>query len=178
MKSFIKLLILLLVAAAIAFGAWKIIETTLFNDDDVELPQQSELRQPPPAPVPPPKQEDPYQNAQGEDASNDSAPVTLTCIDASKIIAELYDMRVNGKTQDEANEAVSNNTAIPDERVSSFIEFVELLWSTPKEKIVEKNRFIKDFTANCDKLAQAASSAPAAPAAPETPAKPEAPAAQ
>lgn len=174
MKSFIKLLILLLIAAAIAFGAWKMIETTIFNDDDVDPPLQSELRQPPPAPAPPQKQEDPYQNAQGEDASNDSAPVTLTCTDASKIIGELYDMRVNGKTQDEANEAVSNNAAIPDERVSSFIEFVELLWSTPKDKITEKNRFIRDFTANCEKLEQAAPSAPASPAAPATPAKPAA----
>ena len=161
MKSFIKLLILLLVAAAIAFGAWKIIETTLFNEDDVEPPQQSELRAPPPAPVPPPKPEDPYQNAQGDDSSNDSAPATLTCTDASKIIAQLYDMRVDGKTQDEANEAVSNNTAIPDERVSSFIEFVQLLWSTPQDKIAEKDRFIKDFTANCEKLAQGASPATA-----------------
>lgn len=168
MKSFIKLLILLLVAAAIAFGAWKIIETTIFNDDDVEPAQQSELHQPPPAPAPPQKQEDPYQNAQGDDASSDSAPATLTCTDASKIIAELYNMRVNGKTQDEANEAVSNNESIPDQRVSSFIEFVELLWSTPKDKIAEKNRFIKDFTANCEKLERAApatSTAPAKPAA-------------
>ncbi len=153
MKSFIKLLILLVVAAAIAFGAWKILETTLFNDDDVEPPQQTELHQPPPQPAPP-KQEDPYQNAQGDDASSDTAPVTLTCTDASKIIGSLYDMRVDGKTQEEANEAVSNNDAIPDERVSSFIEFVNLLWSTPKEKIADKARFIKDFTANCEKLTQ------------------------
>lgn len=54
-------------------------------------------------------------------------------------------MRINGKTQDEANEAVSNNTAIPDERVSSFIEFVELLWSTPKEKIAEKKPLHQGF---------------------------------
>lgn len=154
MKSFIKLLILLVVAAAIAFGAWKIIETTLFNDDDVEPPQQAELHQPPPQPAPPPKQDDPYQNAQGEDASNENAPITLTCTDASKIIGTLYDMRVDGKTQDEANEAVSNNDAIPDERVSSFIEFVNLLWSTPKDKIADKSRFIKEFTANCEKLTQ------------------------
>jgi len=154
MKSFIKLLILLAVAAAIAFGAWKIIETTLFNDDDVEPPQQSELHQPPPQPAPPPKQEDPYQNAQGDDASNDSAPSTLTCGDASKIIGSLYDMRVNGKTQEEANEAVTNNDSIPDERVSSFIEFVESLWSAPKAKITDKARFIKEFSANCEKLTQ------------------------
>ncbi|MGO1767342.1 MAG: hypothetical protein ACTH1W_08710 [Advenella sp.] len=162
------MLILLLVAAAIAFGAWKIIETTLFNDDDVEPPQQSELRAPPPAPAPPPKPEDPYQNAQGEDSSNDSAPVTLTCDDASKIIADLYDMRVNGKSQDEANEVVSNNAAIPDERVSSFIEFVDLLWSTSPDKIAEKDRFIKDFTANCEKLAESPSPSPAAAAQPAT----------
>ncbi len=165
MKSFIKLLILLAVAAAIAFGAWKIVETTLFNDDDVEPPQQTELNQPPPQPAPP-KQEDPYQNAQGDDASTDSAPATLTCADASKIIGSLYDMRVQGKTQEEANEAVSNNDSIPDERVSSFIEFVNLLWTTPKEKIADKSRFIKDFSANCEKLSQdtpaAGAQAPAA----------------
>jgi len=165
MKSFIKLLILLLVAAAIAFGAWKIIETTIFNDDDVETPQQSDLHQPPPQPTPPQKPEDPYQNAQGDDASSDSAPDTLTCTDAGKIIGTLYDMRVNGKTQDEANDAVSNNASIPDERVSSFIEFVGLLWSTPKDKIAEKGRFIKDFTANCEKLERTAPATPAAPAA-------------
>lgn len=167
MKSFIKLLILLVVAAAIAFGAWKILETTLFNDDDVEPPQQTELHQPPPPQPAPPKQEDPYQNAQGDDASSDAAPITLTCTDASKIIGSLYDMRVNGKTQEEANEAVSNNDIIPDERVSSFIEFVNQLWSTPKEKITDKARFIKNFTANCEKLTQdapapAGSQAPAA----------------
>ncbi len=174
MKSFIKLLILLLVAAAIAFGAWKIIETTIFNDDDVETPQQSDLHQPPPQPAPPQKQEDPYQNAQGDDASSDSAPDTLTCTDAGKIIGTLYDMRVNGKTQDEANDAVSNNASIPDERVSSFIEFVGLLWSTPKDKIAEKGRFIKDFTANCEKLERTAPATPAAPAAPNNPARPAA----
>lgn len=166
MKSFIKLLILLAVAAAIAFGAWKIIETTLFNDDDVDPPQQSELHQPPPQPAPPPKQEDPYQNAQGDDASSDTAPSTLTCGDASKIIGNLYDMRVNGKTQEEANEAVSNNDSIPDERVSSFIEFVELLWTTPKAKITDKSRFIKDFSANCEKLMQAPAPAAGVPQKP------------
>ena len=165
MKALIKLLILLAVAAALAFGAWKVVETTLFNDDDIEAPQGSEMHQPPPQPAPPAKQEDPYQNAQGEDASNDSAPSTLTCTDATKVIAGLYDMRVKGESQEQANEAISNNESIPDERVASFIDFVNLLWSTPKEKIADKSRFLKEFEANCQRLSKDNNGAPAAPAA-------------
>lgn len=142
---------------ALRFFAWKLLETSLFNEDDEISPPISGVIAPSPAPQsePPPiqKQEDLYQST----SSDEPAPPLVsssnfTCQASVQIIGKLYDLKNTGKTQEEANDFISNDSSVPDEQVGSFIEFANTLWNSPSDKIVPKNQFLDNFLQQCQSI--------------------------
>ncbi|MFV9473083.1 hypothetical protein ACM5Q9_01470 [Advenella sp. RU8] len=157
MKAFGKFLILLALVLGITFFAWKLLETSLFNDEDEPTPPvsgviiPSKITQHEPPPIQ--KQEDLYQSTSSDEPAQPLvASSNFTCQASVKIIGKLYDMKNAGKTQDEANEFISNDNSVPDDQVGSFIEFANTLWNSPANKIVPKAQFLDNFLQQCKSL--------------------------
>ncbi|MDY0271718.1 MAG: hypothetical protein RBR37_04350 [Advenella sp.] len=160
MKAFGKFLLLLVLVLGITFLAWKLLETSLFNEEDEAAPPVSGVIVPSPTtqPEPPPiqKQEDLYQST----SSDEPVPAVVssgnfTCQASVTIIGKLYDLKNTGKTQEEANEFISNDNSVPDEQVGSFIEFANTLWNSPADKIVPKTQFLDNFLQQCQSIEKA-----------------------
>jgi len=157
MKAFSKFLLLLALVLGITFFAWKVLETSLFSDEDEPTPPVSGVIVPSPStqPEPPPiqKQEDLYQSTSSDEPTPPLASSSnFTCQASVTIIGKLYDLKNAGKTQEEANEFISNDNSIPDEQVGSFIEFANTLWNSPANKIVPKTQFLDNFLQQCQSI--------------------------
>lgn len=157
MKAFGKFLLLLAVVLGITFFAWKLLETSLFNDEDelappvsgVVVPAQTTQSAPPPIQ----KQEDLYQSTSSDEpAPSVASGSSFTCQASVAIIGKLYDLKNAGKSQEEANDFISNDNSIPDEQVGSFIEFANTLWNSPSDKIVPKTQFLNNFLQQCQSI--------------------------
>lgn len=157
MKAFGKFLLLLALVLGITFFAWKLLETSLFNDEDEPVPPVSgviiptQTTQPDPPPLQ--KQEDLYQSTSSDEPAPPLASSgSFTCQASVAIIGKLYDLKNGGKSQEEANEFISNDNSIPDEQVGSFIEFANTLWNSPSDKIVPKTQFLNNFLQQCQSI--------------------------
>jgi len=169
MKAFSKFLILLVLVLGLTFIAWKVLETSLFNEEDditpspmsgVVAPAANTQVEPPPIQ----NQEDLYQSTSSDEPPPplETQADSLTCQASVTIIGKIYDLKESGKTLDEANEFISNDDSVPDAQVSSFIEFANTLWNSPAEKIVPKAAFLKNFLQQCQSLEKEQKAAPAA----------------
>lgn len=157
MKAFSKFLILLVLVLGATFLAWKLLETSLFNDEDELPPPVSGITTPSPSPQPEPppvqKQADLYQSTSSDEpAPSPAASSDFTCQASVQIIGKLYDLKNAGKTQEEANDFISNDNSVPDEQVGSFIEFANSLWNSPANKIAPKKQFLDNFLQQCQSL--------------------------
>lgn len=155
MKLFGKFLMLLAIIAVIVLVGWKLLDNTLFGTEDPPVVESSQSLPRAPAPVVEPptlSTDDVYSSTTGEESLAPSP--NLTCEAADDIVGKLYDLRVADKSEEEVLEFISNDENIPDEQVPSFFNFAKSLWATPKEQLVTRETFVKEFMDQCRSVEQ------------------------
>ncbi len=158
MKALGKVLFLLIVVALIAFGAWKALDSTLFADDEptpvVNGTATLPTNVPPPATEPKPLSEDEAFASTSADTDTDPEDLKLSCEAADNILSELYDMRQEGKSYDQALNFLQDDGSIPEEHVNLFVGLANSLWSSPKDQLRPKAEITEQFSEQCLKIEQ------------------------
>lgn len=158
MKALGKILFLLIVVALIAFGAWKALDSTLFADDEpTPVVNGTAILSTniPPTTEPKPLSEDEAFASTSSDTATDPEDLKLSCEAADSILSELYDMRQEGKSYDQALNFLQDDGSIPEEHVNLFVTLANSLWSSPKDQLRPKDEITEQFSEQCLKIEQA-----------------------
>lgn len=153
MKSLGKVFFLLIIVGLIVFAAWKVIDSTLFADENTTLPPATQIVQtPPPVQEPETLTQDQAFESTSDDTSAATAEIKLTCQVADTIITKLYDMRASHADYDQAVDFIHNNEDIPSSQVDAFVDFAHTLWNLPIGKLGSKETVLTSFNARCQQL--------------------------
>ncbi|ETD70427.1 hypothetical protein V757_07935 [Pelistega indica] len=153
MKAIIKVLMVLGILGLVTFGAWKVLDSTLFAEEDTDTSTpaitadaniNNEAQNKPKTM----SKDEAFSQTSDDDNGNDTNE-QLTCEAANDTIQKLYDMRMKDKPVSDALTYIEDEATIPEQYLEAFKTFSNLLWSTSKDHIKPLSELREQFSEKC-----------------------------
>ncbi|MDO5667467.1 MAG: hypothetical protein Q4G44_06550 [Alcaligenaceae bacterium] len=152
MKSLINFLILLLVVAALGFGAWFAVDKSLFGDAEQQVPPQEEIGIPA---TPPPALDTPSEISSEEAfgttaGSGEDIVSTTSCTKAGETIGVIYDMHMDNKSTEEISQYLAGLEKFDQDEIEMFTQIAESIKNAPAEQLLSREEMINQFKQQCE----------------------------